>query len=191
MTHKLLHLGIIALFLLVASPHAQERAAGSALETQMTWTALSAQAKSASDKADAVNSLVQQSIVCARKGKLYAPGTGPGVDSQGCVESASTGGVSMTTVVNTLSTLTTNLSTNTTTINSILNCNRSGTTFNGSGCVAPTVKTPNCRLEVVNSGSQGGKDNRGPKPCPSGYQVTGANGGSTSDYNFCSRIVCQ
>jgi hypothetical protein len=62
---------------------AQERTAGGALDTQMTWTALSNVAKAASDKADMVSSRVDQVVVCGRKGMVYAPGLS-GADGQGC-----------------------------------------------------------------------------------------------------------
>lgn len=69
--------------LLTSTSMAQERTAAGAMDTQMTWTALSARVDSANTKADAINARINQGVVCATKGMLYAPGTA-GVDGQGC-----------------------------------------------------------------------------------------------------------
>lgn len=62
---------------------AQERTAAGAVETQMTWSALSAKADAAKNAAHAVGLKVNQVAVCGRKGMLYAP-EGLGVDGEGC-----------------------------------------------------------------------------------------------------------
>lgn len=80
---------ILALALCLASgAHAQERTAAGALDTQMTWSALSSAVKAASDKASAVNSRVDQIVLCAGSGMIYAPGQ-PGADGNGCIKAAS------------------------------------------------------------------------------------------------------
>lgn len=67
----------------VAAAEAQERTAGSALDTQMTWTALSNQVKSTQSYAEGLNTKVEQAIVCGKSNMLYAPGA-PGATTQGC-----------------------------------------------------------------------------------------------------------
>ncbi|PZP40400.1 MAG: hypothetical protein DI585_01035 [Pseudomonas fluorescens] len=69
---------------LVGAPYAQERTAGGALDTQMTWSALSAKIDAVSLKSDAVNTRVDQVVLCGKKGMTYAPGT-QGADAEGCM----------------------------------------------------------------------------------------------------------
>ena len=69
---------------LVGAPYAQERTAGGTLDTQMTWSALSAKIDAVSLKSDAVNTRVDQVVVCGKKGMTYAPGT-QGADAEGCM----------------------------------------------------------------------------------------------------------
>ena len=62
---------------------AQERAAGSSLENQMTWTALQNQIAGAQTYAKALSDKLDQAIACGNLGKLYAPGAA-GADTMGC-----------------------------------------------------------------------------------------------------------
>lgn len=75
---------LLTVFGVAFDSEAQERAASGVMETQMTWSALSNIAKGAGDKADAVNSRVNQIVVCGRKNMIYAPNA-IGVDAEGCV----------------------------------------------------------------------------------------------------------
>jgi hypothetical protein len=61
---------------------AQERTAGSNLDTQMTWSALSGQITTATQRADSAHIRIDQVAVCGAKGMVYSPGGGG--DSQGC-----------------------------------------------------------------------------------------------------------
>jgi hypothetical protein len=123
---------------------AQERTAGSTLDTQMTWSALSSKIGGVDTKVDGVNSLVQQSIICGRKGMIHAPGGSP-VDSQGCKDPKDT--TNLSTVNNSLTTTNTNLTNLANTVNSLntqvtqmMNCNDNGQLFDRSAskCVAPS-----------------------------------------------------
>ncbi len=76
-----------AVLALAGTGHAQERTAAGSLDTQMTWSALAAKVGAASDKAEAVNSRVDQIVVCGLKGMLYAPGHAK-ADGQGCLQVA-------------------------------------------------------------------------------------------------------
>lgn len=188
-----------ALALAITSAHAQERTAGSALETQMTWSTLSAQAKAASDKADAVNSKMEQAIVCSKRGMLYAPGAG---DAQGCLEAskanATTTNISkLESLINTNNTnLTNTVNAQQSSINNIINCNRNGQVFNGSGCVAPAGTVLRGTLCGVTSySSEEGSplvfpcNGIDPKSgCPSGWQSVYApirGGGHGQSLGFC------
>lgn len=124
-------------FILALAPftiHAQERTAGSALDTQMTWTSLAAQAKAASDKADAVNTRVDQVVICAKKGMLYMPGVG-GIDSQGCKEPFRSGDVNgnLTQLYNAINTLNSNVNNS---LSNIYACNKAGQVYDGTKCIA-------------------------------------------------------
>lgn len=185
---KFLWLAALALPLLCSSAHAQERAAGSGMETQMTWTALSTQINAVSGKVDAVNSRVDQVVVCGKLGKIYAPGA-PGATAQGCVEASSNSGTSLTSIVNTLTTLSnqyTTLNNTVTTLNnnmtSVVGCAKSGYFFNGSVCIAPATQIPSGTMCGASSFSTetgsplvfqcGGRDPKG--GCPSGYSTATA-----------------
>lgn len=156
MIMKFLTLGILGLTLMCAGAAAQERAAGSALETQMTWTSLSAQIKAVDNKADAVDSKLQQAIICAKKGMLYAPGSG---DSQGCVLAGnSAGNVNINDIVNTLNTLTNNYNTLSTkvtnldnSVTNVLNCNGKGTFSSADGKTCSTATNTNGYRWIVTS----------------------------------------
>lgn len=197
MRFHLIALSLLAPLAMVSAASAQERTAAGALDTQMTWSSLAAQAQAASNKADAVNTRIDQAIICARKGKIYAPGLG---DTQGCLEPSSNTNVDLTTIVNSLTTLNStvssvsnNFTNNTTSVSNIIACNKSGLIFNGTSCVSPAGKA-NCSLQVVSSGSSGGNCsscNNSVNSCPSGYQQTGDPGGSTFSSRLCARIVCN
>jgi hypothetical protein len=123
---------ILALAVLPLGAYAQERTAGSNLETQMTWGALSSQITTVKQRADGAHVRVDQVEVCGRKGMVYSPGNG--ADGQGCVTPATAADV-----INQLKTLTTNLSTVnnslTNTTKNIHNCVSKGQSFNGTKCV--------------------------------------------------------
>lgn len=75
---------IIAAMVLVAPlVHAQERAAGGTLHTQMSWSALSSKIGVVDSKAVAANARLDQIEACGVKGMLYTPGQA-GADPQGC-----------------------------------------------------------------------------------------------------------
>lgn len=196
---------IAGMLALCSGVMAQERAAGSALDTQMTWSALSAQAKAASDKADAVNSRVDQVVTCGKKGMVYAPGVA-GRDVEGCVEAGKAGDIStnISSIVNALNTNTTNVNTLTSTVNNVVNCNKAGGTYNGTACVTNTA--PSCKLDVVVSRGKsyqgGGVAMGGSGSCPAGYtrlssqtrQVGGSCsscGSATATDVTCGKVICQ
>lgn len=77
-------LSLAALLLIAPLAHAQERTAAGALETQMTWSALSSKVSAVDAKVDGVNTKLEQAILCGKEGKLYAPGAA-GADSRGCL----------------------------------------------------------------------------------------------------------
>ncbi|PZP40401.1 MAG: hypothetical protein DI585_01040 [Pseudomonas fluorescens] len=86
MKHLLLTLATCAL---LTSPHAQERAAGGALETQMTWSALSSQIGAVKNDHEMLKAVVDQITTCGKSGRFYAPGTA-GADGSGCSAAATT-----------------------------------------------------------------------------------------------------
>lgn len=113
-------------FLTISHGFAQERAAGGTLDTQVTWTALSDMAKAASDKAAAVNTRVDQIVVCGKNGRIYAPG-GVGADASGCMEAKAADGTTITNINN-------SVKTNTTNVTNILACNKQSKFYNGTVC---------------------------------------------------------
>jgi hypothetical protein len=156
--------------------HAQERTASGALDNQVTWTALSTLAKAASDKADAVNARVDQSVVCGRKGMVYAPGVA-GIDGDGCLTAATA-----STVINQLTNLQ-NLA------NGSNGCGAQGRVFNGHSCVAPASSAVSVSCRIETTGALGG-GNSGYNGCPGGYsEVRGYNTGNHT--TSCLRIVCN
>ncbi len=81
----------MALGLVVSPAHAQERTAAGALDTQMTWSALSNQIATVNGKVTLVDSKigaldgrVNKLEVCSRSGRIYAPDK-TGADSNGCI----------------------------------------------------------------------------------------------------------
>lgn len=164
--------------------HAQERTAGSSLDTQMTWTALAAQTKAASDKADAVNTRVDQAVLCGKKGKLYAPG----VTADGCLEASSNSGSTLTQIISNLNTLNTNQTATNNNLTNVINCQKAGQGFDGTKCVAN-------KPDIITVASSTGKGPFGttvitPAACPTGYSMiscSGIGGGyGTMNGNACS-----
>ncbi|RYG60189.1 MAG: hypothetical protein EON60_08020 [Alphaproteobacteria bacterium] len=76
---------VLSLTLVIASmaglAYAQERAAGGAAETQMTWSSLRSIVDGANAISDAVNTRVDQIVACNKKQMIYSPGT----TADGCV----------------------------------------------------------------------------------------------------------
>ncbi len=75
----------IAMVAAVMPAHAQERSAGSSLDTQMTWSTLANLVEAANANSKAANLRIDQSILCNKKFMAYAPGA-PGADGDGCIE---------------------------------------------------------------------------------------------------------
>src|SRR5690606_8326257 len=67
------YIALFAMVLAVFPVVAQERTAGSAIDTQVTWTAVKNLVDAANTKSDAVNTRVDQTEKCAEKDQLYAP----------------------------------------------------------------------------------------------------------------------
>jgi hypothetical protein len=74
---------LLALCLLAPLSHAQERAVGGSLDTQMTWTALKGLSEQANNNAKAAKVLAEAIATCGKKSMLYAAGQ-PDADAQGC-----------------------------------------------------------------------------------------------------------
>ncbi len=176
-------------FMTAGSLSAQERSATGATDVQMTWTSLSNLVKAADDKATAVNSRVDQVVVCGKKGKNYAP-EAPGADAEGCLEASSNNGTNLTTMLNTLNALNGNMA-------NIISCGASGRTYNGTACVAPTGTVPTGTVCGVSSHStESGRplifacNGVDPKNgCPAGYEsaylpIWGGRNGQSVSYCF-------
>lgn len=112
---------------------AQERAAGGSLDTQVTWTALSDMAKAASDKATAVNTRVDQVVVCGKVGRVYAPGVA-GADSNGCLDAMAVDTTTITSINNSLKALTLNVAAINANVNNIIACNKQTKLYDGVKC---------------------------------------------------------
>lgn len=157
----------VTAFLLAFSVNAQERTAAGAIETQMTWSALSAKIGQVDSKIGGVKSLVDQSIVCGQKGMVYAPG-GTGIDGQGCKEAAVP--ASVMNLINTANAK----------INTSISCNQGNQLYNGTSCTAiPAPAKARLVCRVVG--------NEGPGPsyvsqaaCAADEIVTG--GGFTTEF---------
>lgn len=187
------------LCLLATGAQAQERTAIGGTDTQMTWSALSTLINGVDTKTDAVNSRVDQVVVCAKKGMVYAPGA-PGTDAQGCGEAAQSGNTSntFTSLVNKLNTTNTNLTnlTNTsnatnTKVSNILSCNAQGKVYNGSSCISGiancklTSHTGNCKAgEVAISTLQNQHFGGGGSPNGTGFDGTGT-------ATYCLAVSCN
>jgi len=121
---------------------AQERTAGTTLDTQMTWSALNTRVESASNKANAVNTRVDQVAVCGGKGLVYAPGSA-GADAQGCKQATTDPAVTtaITNLQNSVNALSSSVTSANTTIGTVLTCSKQGQFFNGTTCVSPATGT--------------------------------------------------
>lgn len=153
-------LSLAVTILLTSTAMAQERTAAGAMDTQMTWTALSAKVQSANDKADAVNVRVDQVVVCGKKGMVYAPGA-TGADSQGCFQSATAPGVitSLTTIQSSVS--------------NVVTCNKAGQVFDGTKCIASVQGKPTTDASRQYRVVSGRGDGWVPKSCADGYVMVG------------------
>ncbi|TKW60827.1 MAG: hypothetical protein DI628_08025 [Blastochloris viridis] len=81
---KMMRVVLGVCFLLCMNVSAQERTAGVALDSQMTWTAMSSRVDAVNNRVTATNAQVSQMMKCNAKLKVYAPGT-QGADAKGCV----------------------------------------------------------------------------------------------------------
>lgn len=113
----------------VAATQAQERAAGSSVDIQTTWTALSNKVDAANAKSTAVDSRVSQMVVCNKVYKLYAPGVA-GADASGCIDNKLIGDLT-TRVTN----VETNLGTIITNVTRIQTCGTKGQFTDGKVCI--------------------------------------------------------
>lgn len=94
-------LGVVALASVFGlTSHAQERAAGSALETQMNWSALYSKIAGLEAQLTGLNGQIEQAKLCGAAEKLYAPGAS-GADSKGCKPVPKTDITALTNIVNT------------------------------------------------------------------------------------------
>jgi len=180
MTFKILSLGLLAAWGLAHAVHAQAPAAN--------WSTLAAQAKTATDRAEAVNNRINALVVCGATGKIYAPGT-TGADAQGCMESTSNSGMTMTSLANSLSTLNSNMNSisnnfNITSgsISAILDCNRKGQIFNGTTCAPASTKATGCKLATTRTTGK-------TTACPASYTETGNAADGSS--KICMRVICN
>ena len=126
----------ILCFAIILAPHAQERTAAGSAETQMSWSALSNQISGLNTRTNALTTRIDQSVICGRKGKTYAPAQA-GADADGCLEP-----MTNTYTNTTLNSLTGNVNNlissnniNTSRVNNIIACNAQGRMYNGSSCI--------------------------------------------------------
>ncbi len=163
---------------MILSLTAQERTASGNLQVESSWTALkvlvdAAQgtARTAQITADSALAKANRIEICNRKGLLYGPGVS-GSDADDCISPAL--------------------------LNNVLNCGNQNLIYNrnANSCAPASVNTPapSCSLEIVMSGIKhvGGREGQNvPLPCPAGYRVTGATGGSDLGQHYCTRINCR
>lgn len=180
MTFKTMTLGLVAALGMASPAYAQAPAS--------SWATLAAQAKSAGDKAEVVNNRINALVACGRTGKIYAPGA-TGADTQGCMESTSNSGMSMTSLANSLSTLNSNMNSVSNNFNmangsvsAILECNRKGQVYNGTACTPASTTAANCKLATTRTTAQS-------PSCPASYTETGNAAGGTS--KICMRVICN
>lgn len=176
----------VALLVPVSSGIAQERTAGGALDTQMTWSGLSAQIGTVKTQIDAVNTRVDQAVVCGRKGMVYAPDTND-ADSQGCVMPATA-----SSVINQLTNLQNSVGGVQNSVNISNSCGSQGKVSNGGGCVNPASSAPSisCRVETAGATGQRSGGEMNYNGCPDGYTVVrGYNVGNHT--TSCLRVVCN
>jgi len=74
---------MVVFALLAVHVLAQERTAGSTVESQMNWSSLSGSVTNVNTRIDDANKRLGYFITCAKKGMLYVPGEA-GVDADGC-----------------------------------------------------------------------------------------------------------
>ncbi|NRQ16637.1 hypothetical protein [Ensifer sesbaniae] len=119
-------LALIAAFIIASAAPAQERTAGSTLDTQMTWSALSSKISTVDSKAQGISTRVDQIAICGNKGKVCAPAAS-GKDAHGCIEASVAA------------------------VNHMLACNRQGKLWKGSICVATTtdLSAINAKLAAI------------------------------------------
>lgn len=164
---KIAHLVLVTVVLAPAI-RAQERAAAGAIETQMSWTALSAKADAAKFAADAVDIRVNQVVACARAGMLYAP-EAPGANTQGCLLSKLD--PSFTTKLDILNS----------NINSVNSCAASGGFYNRNTHSCSQIKMPDPAALNVQSHTRtmcvNGGNHTLEAGCPSGQRLLGCGGG--------------
>lgn len=117
---KLMMMGLGALALCCGQAVAQERAAGGAAETQMTWTALKSLVDTARIESKGAHDRIDQSIVCNKQFKVYAPDAKGAVN--GCLDNK----------------LVTDLRTDVTVVEgdvkNIIACNKKGQIYDGKAC---------------------------------------------------------
>jgi hypothetical protein len=152
---------------------AQERAANSDMETQMNWAALNDKVDAASTITSAANIRIEQIVACNKKHKIYSP-TSSAADVDGCV-----------TLNN---------------ANNIINCAKSGQSFDGTQCVtlvAPAPPPVTCTLQTqyirfsTNSSRCATTNNA---QCPSGWTMIGIMEDTSGDCTIprtCGRVVCS
>lgn len=171
---------------LVHIGQSQERAAGSSVDVQMSWSALSTMVNAVDTKTTAVNSRVDQIVVCSRKGMVYAPGAA-GIDADGCLNPKNT--------------------VNTTDYDRAVACNDQGFIYDKSSnsCIRPIVASPNCTASFLaaDQGKQGRNNVDGVTPLRNqGYQCiqiehssgsTGSSGNQEYSYNTfgCMKVTCN
>lgn len=168
---------VCALLSVVVSTSAQERTAGSSMETQMTWSALSNRIGSAEVKVTGVGVRVDQIAICGAKGFVYAPGK-PGADAEGCKQPAGSADVVNILNCNRSGKLWNGsacIDASVSTLTNMLGCNKQGQLFNGSGCVG-TVK-PQLNVQFVSAMvCQKGGVVTNTVTCPAGTQVIACSG---------------
>jgi hypothetical protein len=168
-----LALALLTLILVPAS-WAQERTASGAIETQMSWTALSAKTDAAKLAAEAVNIRVNQVAICGRKGLLYGPGD-PTRDGDGCVKPFVDD-----TAMNQLNAK----------INNVISCASQGRVFNGNNCVTTVANTPRLQCRVVSNSAGSAPHYVSRAECNSDEIMTGGGGQSETEgaTNLCRGI---
>ena len=77
-----LKFAIYGLVMMSGSAMAQERTAGGATETQLTWTMLASQISAANTKANDLENQIKQITECGKRGLVFS-------DGQGCVPASS------------------------------------------------------------------------------------------------------
>ncbi len=158
--------------------HSQERSAGSSVDVQMSWSALSTMVNAVDTKTTAVNSRVDQLVVCSKKGMVYAPGAA-GIDADGCLNPKNT--------------------VNTTDYDNVVACNDQGLIYDKSAraCIRPTanVTVPTCTNTVTSQSfrrSRWDNGNVGPNcATTSGWQATSSNEQNFVASGFCVTTTCR